>query len=134
MSAKTFTKSQLADLAKNPHNVVYECANRAPVAKPISLDKVEQQALNVWQRFQDLRADRELTDAEFNTIKSQLDVEFAALEHSHPNLYARIVDRKTTQAHFDALMFIIKAQKEDPSDAGRERVAQKLKEQFPILK
>jgi hypothetical protein len=81
-----------------------------------------------------MRANRELTDAEFYTIKSQLDVEFAALEKTHPNLYARIVDVKTTQAHFDALMFMINAHKEDPSAAGRDRVAQKLKEQFASAK
>lgn len=134
MTARMLTDAQLAELAKNPNNVVYEYANREAPAEPMSLDQIEQQARDCWQRFRELRADRELTDAQFDKIKQELDVEFEALEYSQPLLYTRIVDRETTQAHVDALMFIIKVKQEDPSDAGRAKVSEKIKEQFPILK
>lgn len=130
MSVKTFTKAQLAELSKKPNSVVYQYASPDPLAEPIPLDIVEKQVLDCWARLQELRE----TDAQFEDIKKKVDAEFATLEETHPMLYSRIVNRESTQAHFDALMFVIKVKKEDPSDAGRAKVAQRLKEQFPMFK
>ena len=131
------TDEKIAALAEDPRNQVYRYVSRERLPQAVPLDEVEQLVTDCWRRFSDLRGaalakNPVMSKKSFVRIRDTMNQEFKNFSFTHPLIFDRIVNPESTQVHVDTLLYMINLRRNDPTEAGRTRLAKKVMDTFAV--
>lgn len=107
---------KLEQLAKDPRNIVYKYGDRDPLPKEeiIPCSEVRSKVERLYQRYKDERQaflDKRLVlnEKRYKYIKRKIlqDPEWKRFDYTHPLIFDRVIDPKTTDQEIQSIYFMI---------------------------
>ncbi|MGB1272127.1 MAG: hypothetical protein ACPG5T_08640, partial [Endozoicomonas sp.] len=133
---------RLAELSKDPANLVYHYADREPLPEEdiVPVDQVRDKIERLFQVLQEFRRQFSekgvaMQEKHWKRIKAKImsNPEWKSFSFTHPLIYDRIVNPETTEKEIEALMFMIFLHsRKDKVPNGKEVLAEYLLTNFSM--